>query len=133
VELGLAVVVAVVFALTNGFHDAANAIAMLVVTRGARAGQAIVLSAAFNVLGVVFAGTALSHAGIARATQAADAAVKSQRRLEHVYRAAMSALVDREDLREVAARRELYRRLARTSDRLVDVAERIWYSVLKES
>jgi len=81
----------------------------------------------------VFAGTALSHAGIARATQAADAAVKSQRRLEHVYRAAMSALVDREDLREVAARRELYRRLARTSDRLVDVAERIWYSVLKES
>ena len=75
----------------------------------------------------------LSHGGIASATQAADAAVKSQRRLEHVYRAAMSALVDREDLREVAARRELYRRLARTSDRLVDVAERIWYSVLKES
>ena len=71
----------------------------------------------------------LSHGGIASATQAADAAVKSQRRLEHVYRAAMSALVDR----EVAARRELYRRLARTSDRLVDVAERIWYSVLKES
>lgn len=76
---------------------------------------------------------ALSHGGIASATQASDAAVKSQRRLEHVYRAAMSALVDIEDLREVAARRELYRRLARTSDRLVDVAERIWYSVLKES
>jgi uncharacterized protein len=76
---------------------------------------------------------ALSHGGIAPATQASDAAVKSQRRLEHVYRAAMSALVDREDLREVAARRELYRRLARTSDRLVDVAERIWYSALKES
>lgn len=76
---------------------------------------------------------ALSHGGIAVATQAADAAVKSQRRLEHVYRAAMSALVDRDDLREVAARRELYRRLARTSDRLVDVAERIWYSALKES
>jgi uncharacterized protein len=76
--------------------------------------------------------SALSHAGVASATQAADAAVKSQRRLEHVYRAAMSALVDREDFREVAARRELYRRLARTSDRLVDVAERIWYSVLKE-
>jgi uncharacterized protein len=76
---------------------------------------------------------ALSRGGIAPATQASDAAVKSQRRLEHVYRAAMSALVDREDLREVAARRELYRRLARTSDRLVDVAERIWYSVLKES
>jgi uncharacterized protein len=76
---------------------------------------------------------ALSRGDIASATQAADAAVKSQRRLEHVYRAAMSALVDRNDLREVAARRELYRRLARTSDRLVDVAERIWYSALKES
>lgn len=76
---------------------------------------------------------ALSRRGTASATEAADAAGQSQRRLEHVYRAAMSALVDREDLREVAARRELYRRLARTSDRLVDVAERIWYSVLKES
>jgi uncharacterized protein Yka (UPF0111/DUF47 family) len=76
---------------------------------------------------------ALSRGGIASATDAADAAVKSQRRLEHAYRDAMSALVDHTDLREVAARRELYRRLARTSDRLVDVAERIWYSVLKES
>ena len=45
----------------------------------------------------------------------------------------MSALVDIADLREVAARRELYRRLVRTSDQLVDVAERVWYSVLKES
>ena len=69
----------------------------------------------------------------ARATAAADAAVKSQRRLEHVYRAAMSALIAVDDLREVAARRELYRRLARTSDDLRDVAERVWYSVLKES
>ena len=76
---------------------------------------------------------ALSRGAIASATEAADAAVESQRRLEHVYRDAMSALVDRNDLREVAARRELYRRLARTSDQLVDVAERIWYSVLKES
>jgi uncharacterized protein Yka (UPF0111/DUF47 family) len=67
------------------------------------------------------------------ATDAADEAVKLQRRLEHVYRAAMSALIDREDVREIAARRELYRRLARTSDRIVDVAERVWYSVLKES
>jgi hypothetical protein len=43
----------------------------------------------------------------------------------------MSALIDIEDLREIAARRELYRRLARTGDRLVDVAERVWYAVLK--
>jgi inorganic phosphate transporter, PiT family len=59
-ELGLAVAIAVTFALTNGFHDAANAIATLVVTRGAKPGQAIVLSAGFNVLGVLFAGTAVA-------------------------------------------------------------------------
>jgi uncharacterized protein len=66
------------------------------------------------------------------ATEPADRAAKSQSRFEHVYRRAMSALVVHEDLREVAAKRELYRRLARTSDELREVAERVWYSVLKE-
>ncbi len=68
----------------------------------------------------------------AGATALADRAVKDQRHLQHAYREAMSALVENEDLREVTARRELYRRLARTSDELVRVAERVWYSVLKE-
>jgi uncharacterized protein Yka (UPF0111/DUF47 family) len=76
---------------------------------------------------------ALGRDGSARATEAATRAAKSQSRLEHVYRRAMSALVTVDDLREVAARRELYRRLARTSDDLRDVAERVWYSVLKRS
>ena len=67
------------------------------------------------------------------ATAEADRAVKDQRHLQHSYRRAMSALVDVEDVREIAARRELYRRLARTGDDLVRVAERVWYSVLKES
>ena len=67
-----------------------------------------------------------------RATTEADAAVKSQRRLEREYRKAMSDLLAVDDLREVTARRELYRRLARTSDALIHVAERVWYSVLKE-
>ncbi len=75
----------------------------------------------------------LSHPGEPRATEAADLAVKSQRRVEHIYRTAMSALVNVDDLREVSARRELYRRLVRTSDHLAAVAERVWYSVLKES
>ncbi|MGZ4203266.1 MAG: DUF47 domain-containing protein, partial [Thermoleophilaceae bacterium] len=66
------------------------------------------------------------------ATEAADAAVKSQRDGEHIYRQAMSALIDLDDLRLIAARRELYRRLARASDQLVEVAERVWYSVLKQ-
>ena len=68
----------------------------------------------------------------AGATALADRAVEDQRHLQHSYRAAMSALIDVPDLREVAAQRELYRRLARTGDALADVAERIWYSVLKE-
>ena len=69
----------------------------------------------------------------AAATDAADRAAKSQTRVEKVYRQSMSALVAVDDLREVAAKRELYRRLARTSDELREVAERVWYSVLKES
>jgi uncharacterized protein Yka (UPF0111/DUF47 family) len=76
---------------------------------------------------------ALGRGGGSEATAAADRAAKSQSRLEHVYRAAMSALVTVDDLREVAAKRELYRRLARTSDDLREVAERVWYSVLKHS
>lgn len=67
------------------------------------------------------------------ATAAATQAAKSQSATEHTYRGAMSALIAVDDLRELAAKRELYRRLARTSDDLRDVAERVWYSVLKES
>jgi uncharacterized protein Yka (UPF0111/DUF47 family) len=76
---------------------------------------------------------ALSRRDRSGATEAADRAARSQSRLEHSYRRAMSALVTVDDLREIAAKRELYRRLARTSDDLRDVAERVWYSVLKES
>lgn len=66
------------------------------------------------------------------ATAVADQAVRDQRHLQHTYRVAMSALIEVQDIREIAARRELYRRLARTGDELVRVAERVWYSVLKE-
>lgn len=66
------------------------------------------------------------------ATALADRAVKDQRHMQHTYRQAISALIENPDLREVSARRELYRRLARTGDELVLVAERVWYSVLKE-
>jgi uncharacterized protein Yka (UPF0111/DUF47 family) len=75
---------------------------------------------------------ALSRPHKEGATEAADRAAKSQSRLEHSYRRAMSALVAADNLREIAAKRELYRRLARTSDDLRDVAERVWYSVLRE-
>ncbi len=75
----------------------------------------------------------LEHDGAADATVPADAAVKDHRHLEHTYRAAMSALVEVSDIREVTSRRELYRRFARTGDELARVAERIWYAVLKQT
>jgi uncharacterized protein Yka (UPF0111/DUF47 family) len=81
---------------------------------------------------LVDAFAALGHGRDLRATDAANEAAKSQSRLEKVYRAAMSALVTADDLRELAAKRELYRRFARMSDDLREVAERVWYSVLKE-
>ena len=49
--LVVAVLLAVAFAVTNGLHDASNAIATLVATRAATPGQAIVLASVFNLLG----------------------------------------------------------------------------------
>jgi uncharacterized protein Yka (UPF0111/DUF47 family) len=66
-------------------------------------------------------------------TECADAAIKSQRRVEHCYRTAMSSLVEMTDLREVMSRREIYRRLSRIGDLVHRVAERIWYAVVKEA
>jgi uncharacterized protein Yka (UPF0111/DUF47 family) len=67
------------------------------------------------------------------ATECADAAIKSARRVEHVYRSAMSALLAVDDLREVMGRREVYRRLSRMSDHIHAVADRVWYAVMKEA
>lgn len=66
-------------------------------------------------------------------TERANAALKAERRIEKVYRDAMARLVAVDDLREVMARRELYRRVARLGEVVVDVAERVWYAVVKES
>jgi hypothetical protein len=65
------------------------------------------------------------------ATEQADAAIRCQRRIERTYRAAMSALVEAEDVRAVIAWREMYRRGARLGDLLERVAERVWYAVVK--
>lgn len=74
------------------------------------------------------------------ATEAADDATKSARRMEKVYRRAMSDLLEveaqdtpeRADLREVMGRRELYRRLSRIASTMADVADRVWYAAVKE-
>jgi hypothetical protein len=67
------------------------------------------------------------------ATSAADAAVKSQRAVERVYRQGMSTLIDHAEPREVIGRRELYARLLEVSGRMCAVAERVWYAVVKEA
>jgi uncharacterized protein Yka (UPF0111/DUF47 family) len=67
------------------------------------------------------------------ATSAADEAIKAERNLERVYRQAMGDLLAIDDLREVIARRELYRRFSRIAELLTEVAERVWYAVIKES
>jgi uncharacterized protein Yka (UPF0111/DUF47 family) len=67
------------------------------------------------------------------ATEAADAAVKSQRRLERIYRQATGDLLMLTDVSVVTACRELYRRASSMSDDIVSVADRIWYSRVKES
>jgi uncharacterized protein Yka (UPF0111/DUF47 family) len=72
-------------------------------------------------------------AGSGDVVKPADSAVKAERRLEKVYRSAMGALADVEDLRVVMGRQELYRRCSRMGETAVDVAERLIYAVLKES
>jgi uncharacterized protein Yka (UPF0111/DUF47 family) len=80
-------------------------------------------------------GEAISHltSDADRATAAADAAIKTERRLERAYYEGMAALLDVEDMRERISRRELYRRMDRLGDTVVDVAERIAYAVVKQS
>ena len=59
--LVVAVALAVVFATTNGFLDAANSIAALVATRAATPLQAIVLASVFNLLGPLLLGAAVAN------------------------------------------------------------------------
>ena len=67
------------------------------------------------------------------ATGEADAALAAERRMEKVYRQAMRDLLAAPDLREVVARRELYRRVLEAGEHMAGVAERVWYAVVKES
>ena len=59
-QLLVAVLFAIGFAVTNGLHDASNAIATLVATRAATPLQAILLASVFNLLGPLFLGAAVA-------------------------------------------------------------------------
>jgi PiT family inorganic phosphate transporter len=76
VELALAVSFSIAFAFTNGFHDAANAIATMVATRAAKPGQAIALAAVFNMLGALLVGTAVANTIASIVTVSASDAVE---------------------------------------------------------
>ena len=67
------------------------------------------------------------------ATEAADAAIRSERQLEHTYYAGMAELLTLEDRTERIARRELYRRCSRIGEMVIDVAERVAYAIVKQS
>jgi inorganic phosphate transporter, PiT family len=72
--LVLAVLLAIAFAMTNGLHDASNAIATLVATRAAKPSQAIVLAAVFNLLGPFLIGAAVADTIAGIVTVPADQA-----------------------------------------------------------
>lgn len=54
------IVIALAFDFTNGFHDAANAVAALVSTRAATPGVALLIASLGHVLGPILAGTAVA-------------------------------------------------------------------------
>lgn len=52
----------ILFEATNGFHDAANAVATVIYTKSLRPGQAVVLSGVMNFVGVMVGGIAVAYA-----------------------------------------------------------------------
>src|ERR1700743_860994 len=60
--LGFALAMVILFEATNGFHDAANAVATVIYTKSLQPGQAIVLSGVLNFVGVMVAGIAVAYA-----------------------------------------------------------------------
>jgi uncharacterized protein Yka (UPF0111/DUF47 family) len=67
------------------------------------------------------------------ATAHANRAIETEREVERVYYQGMAALLENPDQRERIARRELYRNVARIGEAEIAIAERVIYSVMKES
>ena len=67
------------------------------------------------------------------ASASADAAIRAVRRMGIAYYQGMAELLEVESRPERIGSRELYRRCDRIGEEVVDVAERIVYSVVKES
>lgn len=90
--------------------------------------------------GQIAAGVLAIHDGLPQlasnppqAYEAAERAIASQHDLEKTYRIAMGGLLEESDNHVIAARRELYRRCARLSEAVEAVADRIQYTVIKDT
>jgi len=57
-----ALVMVILFEATNGFHDAANAVATVIYTKSLQPAQAVVLSGVMNFVGVMVGGIAVAYA-----------------------------------------------------------------------
>jgi inorganic phosphate transporter, PiT family len=57
-----ALIMVIAFEATNGFHDAANAVATVIYTKSLAPGQAVVLSGVLNFVGVMIGGIAVAYA-----------------------------------------------------------------------
>lgn len=57
-----ALMMVIMFEATNGFHDAANAVATVIYTKSLQPGQAVVLSGVMNFVGVLVGGIAVAYA-----------------------------------------------------------------------
>jgi inorganic phosphate transporter, PiT family len=58
----LSLLMVIAFEATNGFHDAANAVATVIYTKSLAPGQAVVLSGLMNFVGVMVGGIAVAYA-----------------------------------------------------------------------
>jgi uncharacterized protein Yka (UPF0111/DUF47 family) len=66
------------------------------------------------------------------ATAAAEAARACEHDVDRVYRSAMAAVLASPDARWALAQAEIYRQCVEVCDRIGRVADRIWYTVVKE-
>jgi PiT family inorganic phosphate transporter len=60
--LSFALLMVILFEATNGFHDAANAVATVIYTKSLEPVQAVILSGVMNFLGVLLGGIAVAYA-----------------------------------------------------------------------
>ena len=67
------------------------------------------------------------------ATAAAEAAIRAERQLERTYYKGMGGLLEVEQRHERISLRELYRGCARIGETIIEIAERIFYAVVKRS